>query len=51
MNLFLITQEDGKYTLIVKEKPADKLEYHYNLSKREVYVLMSILMDVLVEGG
>ena len=49
MNIFLITQEDGKYTLIKHDKVNDICETLYNLGKGEVYALVSVLMDSMMQ--
>ena len=49
MNIFLITQEDGKFTLIKHDKAKDCCESFYNLGKGEVYALVSVLMDSMMQ--
>lgn len=49
MNIFLIEQKDGKYTLIIHDTEKGDYEKHYNLCKACAYAMVSTLMDAMMQ--
>lgn len=49
MNIFLIKQKDGKYTLIIHDTEKGVYEKHYNLGKDRAYAMVSVLMDSMMQ--